>query len=108
MLPYSCIHRSTPLLLILRSLPAHDIEVQILQLLGDWSNLPGSNRAMINTHNWRNLDTCSAEEDLISNIELCAVYFAFAGDAIELAACQLHDGVAGDTEQNVFSGGRSD
>jgi hypothetical protein len=59
---------------------AHDIEVEILQLLPNWANFASANRSAVDFNDGGNLCSGAAQEDLIGDIKFGAVNAPFAGN----------------------------
>src|SRR5215472_7723719 len=81
LLSYRRVHRRAPLRSILGALASYHVKVQLLQRAADRPNLPVSNRTMIYLHNGSNLCPGATQENLISSIELRAIYLPFACNA---------------------------
>src|SRR5262245_20837122 len=95
-------------LVILRVATSYNVEVELLDLTPNGANVSITHRAVIDVDNGSNLSTSSAEEDFVSGIKLCAINRALARGDAKFTLCQLHDSVARDAKQNIFSGGWRD
>src|SRR6266702_3628852 len=92
LLSYRRVHRHAPLRSILGTLAANHLKVQLLQRATDRTNL----------HNGSNLCPGAAQENLISPIELRAIYLPLARNAAKLAPRQLHHSFTGNAQQYIL------
>src|SRR5918997_911205 len=93
---------------VLFPLAARGLEVQVLQALGDGSYAPVPDGAVVNLDHGRYLEPRPREEDLVRGVELRAAHLALYDGHPELFACQLHDGLACYSLQDVRRDGRCD
>ncbi len=86
---------------IFRTASAHNFRVVVDNRSRERTDCAIADNAMIHLDDWRDLRACATEEDLVGNIEFRAVDGAFAGRAAVFAERDLHDGVAGDAQEDI-------
>src|SRR5215208_7694385 len=93
---------------VLLPLAARGLEVQLLQALCNGPYAAGPDGTVVHLDHGRYLEPRPREEDLVCGVELCAVHRTLYDGHPEFFACQLHDGVARYSFQDVSRYGRGD
>ena len=77
-------------------------KVDVLQLLGNWTDLAVSHFFLVNFDNRGDSGAGAGEKNFISTGQFCGHDFPLNGGYVQLFAGQFNDGISGDAFQNIL------
>src|SRR6266702_6923947 len=86
--------------------PSHNVKIQLLKLAANGTNVAIINRPFVYADDRGDLCPCSTEEDFFGCVQLGSINWPLSGNDAKFALRQLDDGITGDSQQDVFGGGR--